>query len=410
MIDLSILNKGQLEVVNAAYDWYFHSDDPLFQYEGPPGTGKSLVMYYISQLLDRDGKISCAAAYTGAAAIVLRSKGFYNARTLHSILYNPVPTMVYDTNGNPLMDDYFSNTPIYDIGFVPKSTEGIKLLFIDESGMPPRYIRDEIESRGIRVVATGDLRQLPPVEGDSAYLVDGKIHHLTEIMRQEKDNAIIWLSDRAYNGLPIHKGYYGNVLVIEENELTDKMIAASDVILCGKNETRDRLNTHVRHNILKTDSILPLHGERLVCRKNNWGKEICGISLANGLVGTVTNYPDVVGFDGKIFHVDFQPNIMNIPFRDLLVDYDYFTSPYQNRKFIKNSKYNTGEKMEFAYALTTHLAQGNEWSSGIYIQEYLNKDINNRLNYVGLTRFRDRCIYVLPTRKNYFMGNSRIKG
>lgn len=410
MLDYSILNRGQLDIVNRAYDWYFHSDDPLFQYEGPPGTGKSLVMYYIAKMLDKDNKISCAAAYTGAAAIVLRTKGFRNARTLHSLLYNPVPTMVYDDKGDVITHDYFDNTPIYDIGFVPKSLEGIKLLYIDESGMVPKYIRDEIESRGIRVVATGDLRQLPPVEGDSAYLVDGTIHHLTEIMRQEADNAIIWLSNRIYEGLPVHKGLYGNVLVIEEDELSDRMIEAADVVLCGKNETRDNLNNRIRHDILHINSVLPLHGERLVCRRNNWSKEVAGISLANGLVGTVVNYPDVSGFDGKSFHLDFQPNIMSVPFIDLITDYEYFTAPYQNRKMLKNSRFNTGEKMEFAYALTTHLSQGNEWSTGIYMQEYLSKDINNKLNYTGITRFRDRCIYVLPKRRNYYMGNTKIKG
>lgn len=410
MMDFSILNEGQLDIVNKARDWYFNTNDPLFQYEGPPGTGKSLVMHYIAKVLDPKGKISCAAAYTGAAAIVLRTKGFRDARTLHSLLYNPVPTMVYDDNGNIITHDYFDNAPIYDIGFVPKSIEGIKLLFIDEGGMVPRYIRDEIESRGIRVVAAGDLRQLPPVDEKPAYLVDGEIHHLTEIMRQEANNAIIWLSDRIYNNLPIHKGLYGNVLVIEEDELTDRMIAAADVVLCGKNETRDSINNRVRHNILGIDSILPLHGERLVCRKNNWNKEIAGISLANGLVGTVENYPDIVGFDKGMFHVDFKPNIMNTPFTDLTVDYEYFTAPFQNRKFLKNSRYNTGEKMEFAYALTTHLAQGNEWSCGIYIQEYLNKDINNKLNYTGITRFRDKCIYVIPKRRNYYTFNRKITG
>ena len=63
--------------------------------------------------------------------------------------------------------------------------------------MVPRWIRNEIESRGVRVVVCGDIRQLPTVDDEPGYLVDGEIFHLTEIMRQEANNAIIWLSNRA---------------------------------------------------------------------------------------------------------------------------------------------------------------------------------------------------------------------
>ena len=400
MLDFAFLNKSQLDVVQAAYNWYHYTNDLVFQYEGPPGTGKSVVLYYISQILDPEAKHSAAAAYTGAAAIVLRRKGFTNAKTLHSLLFKPVQEMLYDDQGNIAKHSYFE-TPLYDLGFEPKSLEGVDLLYIDEVGMVPMDIRKEIERRGIRVVACGDLKQLPTVEGEQGYLIDGEIHHLTEIMRQEEGNAIIWLSDRAYRGLPIHKGNYGNVLVIEEDELNNKMIAAADIVLCGRNDTRDKLNNRIRQDILHIGHPLPQFGERLVCRKNNWGIDLDGISLANGLIGSVVSYTDASMFDGKTFKIDFKPNIMNYPFKDLMIDYNYFTAPFDKRKFIKNDRYSFGEKMEFAYAITTHLSQGSEWSRGIYIQEYLNKDINNNLNYVGLSRFRDYCIYVIPKRKYY---------
>lgn len=397
-----MLNQGQMNVIQEAYNWFHYTDDPIFQFEGPPGTGKSVVLNSIAQMLDPECKFSQAAAYTGAAAIVLRTKGFVGAKTLHSILFNPVPEMVYDEHGQVVRDEYYGNTPVYQTGFIPKPLDNIKLLFIDEGGMVPDWIAAEIASRGVRVVVAGDLKQLPTVDGNPGYLVGGKIHHLTEIMRQAEGNAIIWLSDRAYRGLPIHKGNYGNVLVIEMDELNDTMMAYADVILCGRNETRDKINTRVRQNILHIDSTLPLFGEKVVCRKNNWAREIDGISLANGLIGQVTNYPNVNEFDGKTFKMDFKPNIMNFSFTNLDVDYNYFTAPFNMRPVIKNNKYSLGEKMEFAYGLTTHLSQGSEWSSGIYIQEYLNKDINNNLNYVGMTRFRDYLIYVLPKKKFYF--------
>jgi ATP-dependent exoDNAse (exonuclease V) alpha subunit len=58
-----------------------------------------------------------------------------------------------------------------------------------------------------------------------------------------------------------------------------------------------------------------------------------------------------------------------------------------------------GEKFEFGYAITTHLSQGSQYFNGIYLQEYFGGgyDINKRLNYTGITRFRHKCIYVIPS-------------
>ena len=67
---------------------------------------------------------------------------------------------------------------------------------------------------------------------------------------------------------------------------------------------------------------------------------------------------------------------------------------------MKNKPYNNGEKFDLAYALTTHLAQGAEYSNGIYIEEQLrDPNISRNLNNTGVTRFRDGLIYVKPSRR-----------
>ena len=57
--------------------------------------------------------------------------------------------------------------------------------------------------------------------------------------------------------------------------------------------------------------------------------------------------------------------------------------------------------MEFGYALTTHLSQGSQYNNVIYIEEYLNKDIQNRLNYTGVTRATNSLLYVKRKKKFY---------
>jgi ATP-dependent exoDNAse (exonuclease V) alpha subunit len=57
-----------------------------------------------------------------------------------------------------------------------------------------------------------------------------------------------------------------------------------------------------------------------------------------------------------------------------------------------------GEKFEFGYSITTHLSQGSQYLTGIYLQEFFGggPDIRKRLNYTGITRFRNKCIFVIP--------------
>ena len=100
--------------------------------------------------------------------------------------------------------------------------------------------------------------------------------------------------------------------------------------------------------------------------------------------------------------MDFKPDLGDLPFNKLECDYKYLVSPHNIRTQLKNSPYSFGNKFEFGYAITTHMSQGSEFNNGIYIEEYLNPSINNKLNYVGLTRFKNFCIYVKHRPKKYY--------
>lgn len=395
-----ILNKEQQYVVDEAVKWYNHSSEQVFQYSGSAGTGKSVVLNEIIRRLGIPLERIAPMAYIGQAAIVMRLKGLVNAKTIHSWLFSPVETYKLDSKGNIVMDTYL-NKPKFELKFEPKDLSNIDLILIDEAGSVPYELKHEIESRGIKIIATGDLDQLPPVFGRPAYLYEGKIHRITQIMRQSSNSGLLYLADRARKGLPIHKGYYGDSIVIGESDLNNYMISKSDIIVCGKNETRDRFNKRVRQEILKINTDLPSYKERLVCRKNNWNMEVDGINLANGLIGTVENMPGVHGFDGKTYKIDFKPNMIDSCFVDLSCDYNYLIAPHNQKQMLKNNKYNKGEKMEFAYAITCHMSQGGQFRNGIYFEEFLGKDIQRNLNYTGITRFEKSMIYVKKDKKYY---------
>lgn len=396
------LNESQANIVDLGYSFYRYSSDQVFQFAGGPGTGKSVVMKAIADRLIHDNILNyneiLPMAYTGQAAIVMRTKGFPFARSIHSSIYTVDYVPKTNDLGQVIMDTKY-NAPMLVMKMVPKDLSGIKLMMIDEGGMVPRRMKRDIEKYGIKIIVCGDLGQLPPIADEPAYLVDGKIHYLTQIMRQAEGSGIVYIANRCLAGLPIHTGLYGNALVIDYEDLTNEMIAASSVVLCGKNATRDEINKIVRHDILGIDMDLPTYGERVICRRNNWSMEVDGISLANGLNGTCISMPRIADFDGESFSMDFLPDLTNMPFINLRCDYKYFTAPASIKNDIKrfSSKYDSGEKFDLAYALTTHLAQGAEYPNGIYIEERLkDPSISRNLNNTGITRFRNAAIYVKP--------------
>ena len=98
---------------------------------------------------------------------------------------------------------------------------------------------------------------------------------------------------------------------------------------------------------------------------------------------------------------DFKPDLINGVFQNLDIDYKYFVGTNDQRKYLKNSPYQTGEKFEFAYATTCHLSQGSQYHHGIYIEEILKGNCQNNLNYTGITRFSDQMIYVKNAKRRY---------
>lgn len=395
------LTDKQQFIVDRAVDWYYNSSEQIFQFAGNPGTGKSVVMNAILDALNIPKERIAPMAYIGAAAINMRLKGMNNAKTIHSSIYDMIEEPIKDNNGRIIMNKYF-NRPEVRFKKVLKKLPDIDLLAIDEAGTVPLNMKKDILSLGKKVLVAGDLDQLPPVADMPAFLTSGKIYVLDEIMRQAKNSAIIYLCQRAKNGLPIHTGIYGNeVFVMEEKDfslIAKDILPSAGVVLCGKNETRSKYTDFIRYQILGKRSNIPDFGEKLICRMNDWRMESGGICLTNGLTGKVMNYPDVSSFDGKCFRIDFLPDLNPVVFPYVPVDYEFFTADLARKSSMKNFNYCCGEAFEFGYVQTVHTAQGSQWPTGVYFEEYMPSN-NNQLHYTALSRFRNKCIYVKKNRK-----------
>lgn len=398
-------NEEQEALISKAVDWYNNSSEQIFQINGSAGTGKTTVLKEIINRLKISSEDAAPMAYTGAAAIVLRTKGFYNSKTIHSWFYEAkeVPDK---TRYNAYLDRYETKTI-----FVPKPIPfNIKLVCIDEAGTVPMKMRNVILKSHRKIIALGDLNQLPPVSDSPAFLYTGEVHTLTKIMRQNESSGIVYLANEILKGNKLKEGNYGNATVINTNDITDDMITDSDIILCGLNRTREIYNSRCRQlKNIDPKQKLPSHGEKIICRKNNWEFNVDGISMANGLCGTVSNYPSLHSLvkRGNGFIINFNPTMFDMEFKNVLCSYTFFNANKDKKDLIRQSpsyrrKYGiVGNLFELGYAITTHLSQGSQYKKGMYIAEYMREDIIKNLDYVGITRFSDNCIFVLRTRK-YF--------
>ena len=257
-------------------------------------------------------------------------------------------------------------------------------------------IGEDLLSYGLPMVVLGDLKQLPPVMASRMFLTHPDIT-LTEIMRQEKDSPIIYLSQLATNGIPIQYGVYGNneCVVIRKNELTDDHLRESDIVICGTNAMRDIINKYIRERIQNIHSNRITTGDKLVCRQNKWAVKLNeDIALVNGLIGYVEDV-----------YIDGGPHDMLINFRPEFEDYKYFNKvainhsypflPYEQR-LRQNIRFMNGTAFEFGNAITCHLSQGSQYDTVlVYVENYTNSLYFRQWLYTAITRAKKRLILVI---------------
>lgn len=395
------LNKDQENVVSKAVEWYKKSSEQVFQYSGAAGTGKSVVLNAIIERLGLKSSEVAPVSYTGAAALVMRNKGLITAKTIHSTIYEPIEVPMTDDNGNTIMNTYL-NKPRMTLRYVKRnSLPGVKLILVDEASMVPMDIAKHLESFGIKIIACGDLNQLPPVGGKSAYLTKGKVHYLREIMRQAQNSGIVYLANLVLQGKPISSGVYGNAIVLDKYDRNYlDIIKNKDMILCPNNALRDEINLQCRKELFGIDNLDkdPVHGEKLICRRNMWKVISDETPLVNGLIGTVGNYPDVgsIGYKGEVMNIDLVTPYTT--FKNLPMDREYFkTRDTKRRDMLRRETYKGSyAKLELANAITVHLSQGSQFRSGAFVDDgvFGSKDYTTRLIYTAITRFSDEFIYV----------------
>ena len=384
-------NPGQAKASEDFQYWYKHPESrvrPWFEISGPAGSGKTTVVRHAMEGLGISFDDVVFIAYVGKAALALRLSGV-NGRTVHSVIYKVELVHATDTEGNRL---YKGGSPIYKKVFVKVDTlpTNIKLIVVDEGGMIPAPMGYDILSFGVPVLVLGDKNQLPPVMGNPIFLTKPDAF-LTEIMRQNKDSPIIYLSQLATHGIDIPFRDYGqNCRVIHRWELTDDDLVNSDMIICGTNTMRDTINRYTRKHIYDIDSNTITIGDKIICRKNCWDIILDGtdIALTNGMVGYVTSVDRNTRKRSAMMNINFRPEFTTSEFERLPINSRYPFLDYSERKGI-NTMYDDNIVFEFGYCITCHLAQGSQADNVLIYDDMLGNtmsDYYKKWLYTAVTR------------------------
>src|SRR6201992_1931175 len=200
----------------------------VFRLFGLPGTGKTTLARHIAE--DVDGEVKFAA-FTGKAALVMRSKGCDEASTIHSLIYRARETGE-ETPNFELWDD------------APASKA--KLIIVDECSMVDADLGRDLLSFDCPLLVLGDPAQLPPVQGGGFFTATEPDAMLTEVHRQAKDDPIVRMSMDVREGRELDIGRYGESEVVSRKELDPNRGMSADQGLVGRDNTRRSYNMRMR--------------------------------------------------------------------------------------------------------------------------------------------------------------------
>lgn len=319
---------------------------------GYAGTGKTTLINYLVQFFDHYG----VAAYTGKAANVLRRKGMEKAQTIHSLIYKPV----YD----------YGMLMGWDL--VPIDELACSGIIIDEASMVTSDIYYDLKTYGLPLIFVGDHGQLEPIMSDFN-LMQNPMYRLEEIHRNAGD--IAKFAERLRFGYS-PTSFRGSTKVVFKNQkrLTTEELMAVDQVICAYNKTRVQTNAIIRegHGFSGVLNV----GERVMCLKNNKT-----LGLFNGMQGVVTKlYEDNRG--RKLMDFDFN----GTEYAGIWYDTKNFGREKPDTEAYGKEYPNP---FDYAYCITCHKAQGDEWDKVLVLEQKCDKWDHKRWAYTAASRAKE---------------------
>lgn len=391
------LTKKQEEGLKIAVERY-NAHEKYTVISGYAGSGKSTLVRFIIEALNVSEGDVCYSAFTGKATEVLRKKGNKNVQTLHRLLYEhfPKPTG----------------------GFIrrPKTSLTYKVIVVDEVSMAPKQMMELLFSHNVYVICLGDPFQLPPIDkNEDNHLLDHPHVFLTEIMRQAQESEIIQLTMKIRNKEEIPSSFgQKEVKIIPYSHLNTGILQWGDQILVATNTNRQKINTQMRYLAGREGD--PQDGDKIICLRNYWDDfSQSGDPLINGTIGilknsfmTVRHIPTIVKTSIEKFDVlmgDILVPDIEDTYKNVNMDYKMMVTgekccdwklSYALGKLRPKYGEIVPKEFAYAYAITTHKAQGSEWSKVVVIEENFpfDKTEHARWLYTAATRASEQLVII----------------
>ena len=375
---------------------------------GGPGTGKTTTLNAIIKILKDKGKKVLLSAPTGRAAQRMSELTGDEAKTLHRLL-----EVSWDKHDNPVFNKNERNQLKCDA------------LIVDEVSMVDTFIFESVMRAlplGCRLVLVGDSDQLPSVGPGNVLgdLIDSGIIpvvRLNEIFRQAQQSLIVTNAHKIVNGeMPVLSNTDKDFFFLQRNNKTDVTnviidlcvsrlpkaygYSAFDNIQVLSPSKKGELGTAELNSKLqnalnpKSDDKQEVTigsktfrtGDKVMQIKNNydirWFKD-------NGETGEGIFNGDI----GIIEKIDKKTKMIKISFYDKTAAYTY----------------ESASDLDFAYAVTVHKSQGNEFDAVIIPMFQGPPQLYYRnLLYTAVTRAKKTLILVgNPHTVEYMVNNNR---
>ena len=375
-----------------------------FYLAGAAGSGKSTITKYA--VGDVRGRVVYCAP-TGKAALVMRRKGCNGAKTIHQCIYRPAgdppsPEMIEKLREEikrlravneagarataeklaeqlkRTEEDAHRKGPRFALN-LESALRGAAICVVDECSMVDRFVGQDLESFGTKLLVIGDPNQLPPVYGAGYFTSREPDAYLDEIHRQALDSPILRLADLARHGKPLPVGPTGEGVDVRRygDPSLEKRALDAEMIIVGRNKTRHASNAKIRRLLGRGDSPSPVAGDRVVCRRNNhelgllngssWEVQRCAANLEQ-----MTAKIDVVAAEDEREHVECSTWLHHFMARE---------------DELQGHRRRDHEEFSYGWAITAHSAQGSQYDDVLVFDEsrQFGKDAAKHL-YTAITR------------------------
>lgn len=425
----------QVDVLNKIANFLDAKDQNTFILKGAAGTGKTSILKSVVGYLSSNDMSNALLAPTGRAASIISAKTGYIASTIHSHLYRV--NEVKDDDGNILY-----------IEFIKRQNHTAKpvIYLIDEASM----VGDEINKQDYfvskkplledlvnfiqeghddnKIIFVGDPYQLPPINSnfspalseeylENAYNLKTETFELTEVKRQDENSYILGnasnlrqgIIQRSFNnGVQFENPGNEDMTIIQYRDALRNGDANNSIFLGWKNVSVNYLNNRMREMLYQTqDPIVP--GERIILNQSHYGNQYLPAGtflIVEKLLGPVEVLADFRFVTVKLCMPDSDevlPGEYKIEIDSLVSENGYsdgskmkklWHERFRTNELLRETKdrrsdeYLSALKVRYAYAITTHKAQGGEWDNVYLFPEIPFGPNGMRWLYTSVTRAR----------------------